>query len=307
MKDPSPKGGIAGAEDDRFLNDPLLPSVCLQEQDGYFSLGLVVNWPTGSCKHVPQNQNGYNASNYEKFLSAVEAECFPKKSSKDFLVFLPFHALHITIASFVSAHSQKSALCNKSSTTESNTKKYLRDDSMASAAMWKRILQKAAQSPDWPTQPLELQVDSAQIRNRAGILLWKEHTGGIAQMRRCIQAQVENETSNGGFAFRDFRIPNIIHTTFVRYHNCDENLSWRPSQANSILLESVVSNQSLFSKGSCSTKASRASGTTDKPGIVVASVASLVNCKIYLLGSGQERDHEVFLSLPLKRNTEQAR
>ncbi len=290
MKDPSPKGRTVGDDDDRFLNDPLLPSVFRQEQDDYFALGLVMNWPTGTSSNVPPDQHGYNSTNYEKFLSTVKAECFPEQStSKDFLFFKPFHALHITIASLVSAHSHKSRGCAITPLSRSGS---LSDHSMASVEIWKRILQKAAQSPDWPRRPLELQVDSAQIRNRAGILLWMEHTGGIVKMRRCIRAAVETEKSTGGVGLLpEFRTPNIIHTTFVRYHNCDENQSWRPSQANAILLESVIPNQPLFTSGSGSSTQS-----------MEASFASLVDCKIYLLGPDQEKDHEIFLSLPLECN-----
>ena len=280
MKDPIPNGGYGGNDEDRFLDDPLLPSVFRNEQDDYFALGLVVNWPTGTCSKVPPNKYGYNASNYEQFLATVQAECFPEQSTtKDFLFFKPFHALHITVASFVSAHNCNARGCKNDS---------LLDDSKVSVEFWKRILQKAAKSPDWPRQPLELQVDSAQIRNRAGILLWKEHTGGIAQMRRCIQTAVDAETSTDGVDWTGFRCPNIIHTTFVRYYNCGEKQSWRPSQANAIL-QTVIPNQPLCTSGSGSSSHT-----------VNANVASLVDCKIYVLGPKQEKDHDIFLSLPLE-------
>jgi hypothetical protein len=193
------------------------------------------------------------------------------------------------------------------------------------ATEWKKVLLRASSSDDWPRRPLKLQLDSAQIGNRAGILLWKEHTGGIAKMRSCLRAAANEEDPSSDLVRDHLRIPDIIHTTFLRYHQEGEGpetplrcttgdpdpLSWRPSQAHSVLIERVVPSQALFSTSS-DTKTGdgaerhREFGTVNNDGSsgnevepVVASVASLVDCKIYLLGR-REQDHEIYLSLPLR-------
>lgn len=254
-------------DDDRFLSDPLL-SAFFEQDDDYFALGLVVNWPGD----VSAATSSYNESNYKQFLTAVEKECFG--GTGDFLFQLPFHALHITIASLFPAHPLNEL--NLAGGLLSRTQV---------ASFWKTILLRAAQNSDWPRRPLELELDKAEIRNRAGIFLWKEHTGGLDCMRRCI-AEAAMELDNS-LLQKHLRIPNIIHTTFLRYHDKvpdDDSLLLRPSQANYILAERVIPQEALFA--------------VNDSNIVIASVANLVDCKIYLL---ERQDHEIFLSLPLQQ------
>jgi len=255
-------------DDDRFLSDPLLSAFL--EQDDYFALGLVVNWPADVSAAT---RTSYNESNYAQFLSTIETECFGGKGG--FLFKLPFHALHITIASLFPAHQLRK---------ESNLPDGLSRTRVAS--FWKKILMRAFQHPDWPKRPLELELEKAEIRNRAGIFLWKEHTGGLDCMRRCL----EQAATELGSVLQHLRIPNIIHTTFLRYHKVpDDSLLLRPSHANYILAERVIPHEALFQgANSCSQ-----SNT-----VVIASVANLVDCKIYLL---ERQDHEIFLSLPLQQ------
>lgn len=362
-------GSGGGGDDDRFLGDPLLPAFYREEQDTYFSLGLVVNWATTS---IPSSQS-YNVTNYERFLSAVKTECFRGRKN-DIPFFLPFHALHITVASLFQAcklsqlplsrqHAEPSiedadATAGGTVTTKQHTDNnnsisdsvVVGDDGaqrrLALATEWKKVLLRASSSDDWPKRPLKLELDSAQIRNRAGIFLWKEHTGGIAKIRRCLEVAAKDEeafSSRSMSVLRErLKIPDIIHTTFVRYHNHhhrdegtekspdttttggddddDEAMLLRPSQAHSILIERVVPNQALFSKtGSNSVKDDdgdddnhppcETGSTNDSTNgakierVVAVDVASLVDCKIYLLDPGKEKDHEVFLSLPLQDST----
>ena len=376
--------------DDRFLGDPLLPAFYRQEQDTYFSLGLVVNWATTTTTSSLSPQQSYNATNHERFVSAVKTECFSgrnNKNSEGIPFFLPFHALHITIASLVQAcklselpqsrrqqHTAEPTIIvntdadvdaageavpvpSKQKTTTDNTAADISDSfaagdddgghqrRLALATKWKQVVRRASTSEDWPRRPLELELDAAQIRNRAGIFLWKEHTGGIAQMRRCLQVaanQHDEDDDDDELFTSTLKIPDIIHTTFVRYHqnhhqhnrdevgtekspdttttgndnSSDEATVLRPSQAHSILNERVVPNQALFSKAtsdsdddkddadhhlSCGTGSANGSsnGANIKQVVVAVDAASLVDCKIYLLDPGKERDHEVFLSLPL--------
>ena len=331
-------------DDDQFLGDPLIPPLSREEQDDYFALGLVVNWPipnsgppsssSSSSSSTTQQQNNnchynYNATNYESFLSAVKAQCFLGK--KDFLFCLPFHSLHVTIASlFAARHSSELPSSNKTTATDdgagasgrSHTREQWRSTFLKE---WKDVLLRASSNEDWPRRPLELQLDSAQIATRAGILLWKENTGGIAKIRRCLQIAVK---STHPHLQEHLRIPNIIHTTFVRYlckdylststtstktsTNRDNDMTLRPNQSHSILIEHVVPNQALFDSNNDSNNDNpnndnpnndnppigSSSSTKDK--MVIADCVNFVNCKIYLQSPRKEKDHEIYLALPLR-------
>jgi len=288
--------------DDRFLDDPLLPAFFRQEQDDYFALGLMVNW-----RNILASNISYNESNYEQFLSAVETECFHGK--RDFLFTLPFHALHITVASLFPALESFQLRPESTNKPTNSSKQHMNSNTTANslhnrnfsrsevAAIWKNILLRASQHPDWPKCPLELELETAEIRNRAGIFLWKEHTGGIASMRRCLQAAVDEEDQTLSGVLQHLRIPNIIHTTFLRYHEVPEPISCketflRPSEANSVLVNRVIPHQSLFSKS-----ANGDNKINSKR--VMTNVANLVDCRIYLLEE-KKQDHDIFLSLPLQ-------
>ena len=384
-------------DDDRFLGDPLLPAFYREEQDTYFSLGLVVNWATTStttCSTILSSQQSYNATNYERFVSAVKAECFCGRNNNDdpdIPFFLPFHALHITVASLFQAcklsqlppsrrqHAEEEptivadaaggagAVTTKQKRhTDNTTTNFTSDDSvvdatgddddddddegdqrrLALATKWKQVVRRATASEHWPKRPLELELDTAQIRSRAGIFLWKEHTGGIAQMRRCLEIAAKQKGEDELFT-STLKIPDIVHTTFVRYHHnnhnhqhnrdeagtekysdttttgngndndnssdnsSDEATVLRPSQAHSILIERVVPNQALFTKTTTSNSDDDdddddASNGANIERVVAVDVASLVDCKIYLLDPGKEKDHEVFLSLPLVQDSTKA-
>ena len=347
---------------DRFLNDPILQFFNENRQDEFFSLGLVVNWQKPSLPQVnaaaaattttQEANHNYNATNYQKFISAVKAECFQGK--EDMLVCLPFHALHITVASCfqatrISEITSRTTRPKATGAIGESTNQNLANGSdkntdidknnsqrrLDIANFWKSVLLQASASPDWPKRPLELELDSARIGNRAGILLWKERTGGLFQMRSCLEdaaAAVSNPEESLSFRFsQHLKIPNIVHTTFVRYRNVedcasksqsiDENaLSWRPSQANDILKQRVMPFQPLFSKQKMDSnlhdsKTSYAKSlsaeketiklieTSLSKTVVTPDVVTLVDCKIYLLCPGKEKDHTVFLSLPLGEST----
>jgi hypothetical protein len=75
---------------------------------------------------------------------------------------------------------------------------------------------------------------------RASILLWKELTGGLEEIRTCVRAAIINNTNKEVAYLQDYlRIPDIIHTTFVRYKQRQ-----RPTDASQkSCLPSVVHNQ----------------------------------------------------------------
>jgi len=122
----------------------------------------------------------------------------------------PTETLHVTVATFFTTA----------------TESYPDEAELAfKIDAWKQVIHKAIQMDEWPTKPLQLRIDSCQIGNRAGIFLWKETTGGMDAMRRCIQAVTLELKSQGwfqnfpGVSPDSLRIPGIIHSTFLRFYS----------------------------------------------------------------------------------------
>jgi len=108
-------------------------------------------------------------------------------------------------------------------------------------------------SPRWPDRPLELQLERAQLGTHAGILLWKDVSGGISQLRTALRREQEQlrqelhqrEKEQKGFEtsspspddesqlpapqseefFPIHSIPDIVHTTFLRYTKEDPTMT----------------------------------------------------------------------------------
>jgi hypothetical protein len=270
-------------DEDRFVPDNLLPALSRNEQDEIFALGLVVNWPM-------TNSSGIQAI-YERFLSTVQTQCF--KSEEDAFFCLPFHSLHITVASLFAA--QQIAQDNPfiEPETSKGTNQFTGEWHSNFVEEWKYALIEARSHEDWPRRPLELQVESARIDPSAGILTWNDRSGGIELIRQCIARTVR---SNYPHLLGHLKIPTIIHSTFVRYKN-NPPPSWRlrPSALNAILVEDIIPNHGLF-VGSIRKDASETPST-----IITFRVdcAKFVNCKIYLQSPAGEDDHTVYLTLPL--------
>ena len=90
---------------------------------------------------------------------------------------------------------------------------------------WTEIVKAASARYDWPNEPLQLSLSSAQIGKRAGILLWEDSSGGMDKMRICIQAETDarrEHLADVGIDPKTLSIPGIIHTSFVRFHALPE-------------------------------------------------------------------------------------
>jgi hypothetical protein len=103
------------------------------------------------------------------------------------------------------------------------------------------LLRRASQSTLWPTRPFEFVLDRVQLGTHAGILLWKDLTGGIEQIRMALreaeaeelqQQQQQQQSSSCPSSlstntttptqppfFPIHSIPGIIHSTFLRFHS----------------------------------------------------------------------------------------
>lgn len=184
-----------------FEADPLVAPLVIADADADdATFGLVVNagWPAH-----PDLQEQY----LFEFRSAV-SDCFDAVDVQGFepAVYLyPASALHVTVATF-HAFTQPPSLV-------------VSEDVLA--GQWKSVFEAATQMPEWPKSPLQLCIDRAQIGKRAGILLWKDTSGGMDAMRQCIRTaskQLEPQLQAAGVSIDTISIPGIVHSTFLRFY-----------------------------------------------------------------------------------------
>lgn len=222
-----------------FEADPLVAHLV---EDGVikcptFFLVFVAGWPPD----LDQLETPYS-----RFRQAVE-ECWDQSDlleTKDVdgnkvpapVYIYPVEYLHVTVATFY---------------RRTNSLEPFPDDKEQQIKInaWKQVVQKATQLEDWPTAPLKLCIESCQIGIRAGILLWKETTGGMEAMRRCLKTVTMELDKEGwfrhypGVAASSLDIPGIIHSTFLRFYSVPTT----PGQAvQKRFREKVVSHLSSF-------------------------------------------------------------
>jgi len=205
-------------DDDVFRSDPLVPALERGEQDEYFSLGLVANWPLRN-NPMPNSNNGtendsntssHNNNNdrhqplqehYESFCSRVQTECFFQLHNRaddddddddddgggeSSIMFLPLESLHITVATLMSA--------TKISDNDFEQQQQQQQKEDERICRWKELLVHASQHEDWPkTKELQLKIRGALITKTAGILLWDDLSKGISKIRQCLHSVVREE------------------------------------------------------------------------------------------------------------------
>jgi uncharacterized protein len=174
---------------------------------------------------------GLGPEKYEGFCNEVK-ECFcPSDLDKpnQAVYFYPLSVLHVTVATFIPL-CQELILKNRRGLTE----------------LAQKIFHQARHDTRWPTSGrTQLRIESAQIGERAGIILWKDGSGIIDKMRECIRdasigqiaiarsriARLRGATSGVDSSSVDLdteqyavdkmdpvQIPNIIHSTFMRFN-----------------------------------------------------------------------------------------
>jgi hypothetical protein len=170
-----------------------------------FGLVLVVGWPP--------NRDEMEAP-YAAIVESLRS-CFDE-NDEDNAYFYPLESLHVTVATF-HAFTLKTRDPEQRSILES---------------AWRDVVLAASKRPEWPNHALKLEIDSCQIGTRAGILLWRETSGGLDQMRSCLAREtVERESLflKAGLTVDTLRIPGIIHSSILRYPS--------PIQTNGELLQ----------------------------------------------------------------------
>lgn len=210
-----------------FEADPMVSDIFTCRDGDYFGLVLVTNWPVSPLADMD--------GPYQHFLGAVKS-CFQTQdiapsndtrtssespSSLPSVYLYPTIHLHITLATFVPPKKiTGSGNSNDASGPADETNdKDLRNAKRAEAL---KLVRSASKLQGWPTKPLQLVVDSAQIGKRAGILLWKDLSGGVDAIRNCLR-QAHGKANANATANRTSStsklpsIPGIIHSTFLRF------------------------------------------------------------------------------------------
>ena len=207
-----------------FEADPLVSDIFTCEDGDYFGLVLVTNWPPSPLDDM--------VGPYQDFLRAVRT-CFKSEditASKTTTTTTPIAAvylyptmhLHITLATFFPPTKINN---NNSGTSTSNEEE---DERLITKEQAINLVRFASKLPDWPTRPLRLVVDSTQLGKRAGILLWKDLSGGVAAIRNCLRQVADSIHENSTSLEKDNNsttfpmIPGIIHSTFLRFSRIPE-------------------------------------------------------------------------------------
>lgn len=165
-----------------------------QRNNNDFGLVLVVGWPPN--KHELQEP-------YHQLVNAMRS-CFDHQDHDGSAYFYPLESLHVTVATLHAFTLQ---------TRDANERTVLE-------RTWQTVVLAASSSPQWPKKPLKLEIDSCQIGSRAGIVLWKETTGGLERMRCCIRNETmsrQAQLRESGISIDTLRIPGIVHTSVLRF------------------------------------------------------------------------------------------
>jgi hypothetical protein len=188
-----------------FEVDPKVSDIFTCQDGDYYGLVLVAGWPPEETVDAP----------YQTFLQYVRG-CFEDYPS-DLLssqvdddgqtlpaaVYLyPTIHLHVTIATFAPP--------------ERNQHKDVKDYYADFQAARQNLVKEASKLPEWPKGPIRLVIDSTQLGSKAGILLWRDESGGIAAIRKCLQTAVANQNDDDDH-LHIHAIPGIIHSTFLRF------------------------------------------------------------------------------------------
>ncbi|OEU20156.1 hypothetical protein FRACYDRAFT_260248 [Fragilariopsis cylindrus CCMP1102] len=212
--------------------------------------GRVPSWST--TKNLNLNSNDDDAIQQQRQRQQQQAH-----SIIPTVYLYPTIHLHITIATFLPPTKKKNNNNDDDDDDEVDKSKNKKNKKSEIIIINQIItfLNEASKLSDWPTQPFQFVIDSTQLGSKAGILLWKDLSGGIDKIRNCLRqvvlssstnnnsasASASNSTSNGTTQlqreeqqqqaqsqsqleaqaqvqiFPPITIPGIIHSTFLRF------------------------------------------------------------------------------------------
>jgi hypothetical protein len=180
-----------------FESDPKVNDIFCCNDGEYYGLVLVTGWPP-----IPNLMD----DPYTEFLKKVR-ECFDEQDlhpttttttgdndSIASVYLYPTTHIHVTIATFAPPE-----------------KKNPKNDAHEFEHIHQSLVEEASKLAEWPSKPIELTIESAQIGSKAGILLWNDKSGGIDQIRKCLQYVADQRN------IKIHSIPRIIHSTFLRF------------------------------------------------------------------------------------------
>lgn len=206
-----------------FEPDPLISYLVRPDSDRSpcFALVLVAAWPPSASeadKHLEQQYNRFRETVSlcwdETDRPKASGTVKNKVGGTGALYLYPYEKLHITIATLIS-NNDYSKLQHGDSVDQSSQEEKIIE-------VWKKILKRASDSSKWPRKaPFQLQVESAQIGSRAGILLWKDLSGSVEAVRQCIREACIDEAKtfqDANLSPTTLSVPGIIHSTFLRFY-----------------------------------------------------------------------------------------
>ena len=221
----------------------LLPQICphdsghshvgqhSEDEGGLFGVVLVANWPPKESLMKPykefvvqiKEQEWFEKIDLEQQKGSEEKNCIPA------VYFYPPQALHITIATFKAF----------------NAPEVKHRDDYANAC--RRIVHKSFARKDWPSGPFQIEIDRVHIGTKAGILLWENPDGAIASMREIMREEYDAyyKVNPGALDHRDLKVPNIIHTTFIRFAHSPKSSRAAVSER---FLKASINPKNMFGK-----------------------------------------------------------
>jgi hypothetical protein len=212
-----------------FQADPFVKE--LLEQDAAaaetYGIVLVTGWPAPEAWQ----------RTYTHKVRPALAACFPQdvvvaeqddgSCSSSTVYLYPPQALHVTVATFWSIHQ------TLTTTPPLDTAAIERDVKAVVEQAWRRYLAYLNNNNNQAGQGCDfrLEIESAQIGTKAGILLWKETSGHLAAFRRLLQETCDEEAQRlsdrqtatdkhslfMSKLLSELSIPSIVHSTVVRF------------------------------------------------------------------------------------------
>lgn len=228
-----------------FTTDPYLENIYNREQ---FGVVLIAGWPPPQRtiaipvpsldQSLPSTKSLYFIQDfYHDFINQVK-ECFDpidlliqcsdndnndgtvNTQMPNVYLYPPQH-LHITIATFHPVSQSFDTKNNKNTNININHNAYIK--------ACQTIVQNAIRHQDWPKHKINVTVDTAQIGEKAGIILYNDdELRSIQLMRNILKEEydsfmIRNDSSDCVIPaipkMKQLIIPNIIHSTFLRFHN----------------------------------------------------------------------------------------
>mmetsp|Transcript_13066 Transcript_13066/g.24546 ORF Transcript_13066/g.24546 Transcript_13066/m.24546 type:complete len:268 (-) Transcript_13066:209-1012(-) len=180
---------------------PFLTQQTNRENSNLFGIVLVANWPPKDSFIEP----------YEKLMLHIR-NCFDPQdhivddtSGVPSVYIYPSNTIHITIATFTPFFNTNPEPCAK--------KKELY------AQICTEIINRCQSRQDWPKGPFTVEIESAQIGSKAGILLWNNPDQKVERIRRIVQEEYDFMLEENPVALNRQKlvVPNIIHSTFLRF------------------------------------------------------------------------------------------